>query len=425
MTAIAAPSPLDSRIRQRAVVASISGNVLEWYDFAVYGYFAPIIAQKFFPSDSPDASLLAAYGAFAAGFLMRPIGGFLFGYLGDRIGRRRTLILSIALMAGPTFLIGVMPDYSVIGVWASVLIVAMRMLQGLSVGGECTTSVTYLVEQAPPGRRGLFASWINFGCIGGILLGSAVGALVHTFWETEVQDWAWRLPFLLGLSVGVLGLVLRRGLPDSAGGSVLREHAPVARAFRHEWRSMLRVCGIWLVNAVGFYMMFLYITTYLQREVGLSAALALDINTISMVVLLLTIPIAGYVSDLVGRRVFMVGVPLLLLVLAYPLLWLMHHADPAFILPAQIVFALMLGTYGPVVSAVMAELFPREVRCSGMSIAYNLTLGLIGGTTPMVATYMIERTNDDLSIAWYLMAAAAISFVSALLTPETGREPLR
>lgn len=425
MTAIAAPSPLDNRVRQRAVVASISGNVLEWYDFAVYGYFAPIIAQKFFPSDSPDSSLLAAYGAFAAGFLMRPVGGFLFGYLGDRIGRRRTLILSIALMAGPTFLIGVMPDASVLGIWAAVAIVLMRMLQGLSVGGECTTSVTYLVEQAPPDRRGLYASWINFGCIGGILLGSAVGAVVHTFWEGEVQDWAWRLPFLAGLSVGVLGLVLRRGLPDSAASSELREHSPVAQAFRHEWRSMLRVCGIWMMNSVGFYMMFLYITTYLQREVGLSAAVALDINTISMIVMLITIPVAGYVSDIVGRRIFMVTVPFLMLVLAYPLIWLMHHADPTFILPAQIVFALMLGTYGPVVSAVMAELFPRAVRCSGMSIAYNLTLGLIGGTTPMVATYMIERTHNDLSIAYYLMAAAAISFVMALRTPETGRGPLR
>lgn len=424
MTALAA-SPGPDRIRQRAVVASVSGNVLEWYDFAVYGYFAPIIGRKFFPSDSPDASLLAAYGAFAAGFLMRPLGGFLFGYLGDRIGRRNTLILSIAMMAGPTFLIGVLPDASVLGVWAAVLIVAMRMLQGLSVGGELTTSVTYLVEQAPPGRRGLFASWINFGVVGGILLGSAVGALVHTFWEAEVQDWAWRLPFLFGLSVGVLGLVLRRGLPDSVRASELQEHAPVARAFRHEWRAMLRVCGIWLVNAVGFYMMFLYITTYLQREVGLGAAVALDINTMSMVVLLLTIPVAGYVSDLVGRRVFMIGVPFLVFALAYPLLWVMHHADPALILPAQMVFALMFGIYGPVVSAVMTELFPREVRCSGLSIAYNLTLGLIGGTTPMVATYMIERTNDDLSIAWYLMAAAAISFVSALATPETGREPLR
>lgn len=425
MTAIAAPPALDDRIRRRAVVASISGNVLEWYDFAVYGYFAPVIAQKFFPSNSPDSSLLAAYGAFAAGFLMRPLGGFLFGHLGDRIGRRRTLILSIVLMAGPTFLIGVMPDYSAIGVWAAVLIVAMRMLQGLSVGGECTTSVTYLVEQAPPGRRGLFASWINFGCIGGILLGSAAGALIHTFWEAEVQVWAWRLPFLAGLSVGVLGLVLRRGLPESTHGGELRERAPIARAFRHEWRSMVRVCGIWTVNAVGFYMMFLYITTYLQREVGVAAALALDINTISMVVLLLTIPVAGYASDLMGRRFFMVGVPAVLLVSGYPLLWLMHHADPALILPAQIVFALLLGTYGPVVSAVMAELFPREVRCSGMSVAYNLTLGLIGGTTPMVATYLIARTHDDLSIAWYLMAAAAISLAFTVRIPETARMDLR
>ena len=423
MTAIAAPLNLCDR--QKAIWASITGNVLEWYDFAVYGYFAPVIAQKFFPSDSPDSSLLAAYGAFAAGFLMRPLGGFLFGHLGDRIGRRRTLVLSIVMMAVPTFLIGVMPDYSVIGVWAGVGIVGMRMLQGLSVGGECTTSVTYLVEQAPPGRRGLFASWVNFGCIGGILLGSAVGALVHTFWEAQLQDWAWRLPFLGGLSVGILGLLLRRSLPDSVQSSELREHSPVTRAFRREWPAMLRVCGIWLVCAIGFYMMFLYITTYLQREVGLSAAMALDINTISMVVLLLITPLAGYLSDIVGRRIFMVGVPLALMVLAYPLLWVMRHDSLALILSAQMVFAILLGAYGPVVSAVMAELFPREVRCSGMSIAYNITLGLIGGTTPMVATYLIARTNDDLSIAWYLIAAATISFISALYTPETAKTPLR
>ncbi|HYD08196.1 MAG TPA: MFS transporter, partial [Reyranella sp.] len=205
----------------------------------------------------------------------------------------------------------------------------------------------------------------------------------------------------------------------------LREHSPVTRAFRREWPAMLRVCGIWLVCAIGFYMMFLYITTYLQREVGLSAAMALDINTISMVVLLLITPLAGYLSDIVGRRIFMVGVPLALMVLAYPLLWVMRHDSLALILSAQMVFAILLGAYGPVVSAVMAELFPREVRCSGMSIAYNITLGLIGGTTPMVATYLIARTNDDLSIAWYLIAAATISFISALYTPETAKTPLR
>lgn len=417
---------VESGNRRRVVAAGIAGNVLEWYDFAVYGYFAPIIAERFFPSHSPTASLLAAYGAFAAGFLMRPLGGFLFGHLGDRIGRRKTLILSVALMAGPTFLIGVMPDAGDIGVAAAGLMILMRMLQGLAVGGEYTTSVVYLVEQAPPNRRGYYGSWSLFGCIGGILLGSAAGAFVNTVWTAEVHDWAWRLPFLVGLAVGLTGFILRRGLPESLADKDKEEHKlPLAKAFSEEGPAMAKVLGISVVNAVSFYMIFIYITVFLERQVGLSASTALDVNTLSMLAMLAVVPFFARLSDRVGRKPLLVGAALGLVLLSYPLLWIMHHPDAMTIFFGQLGFSILIGCYVAVQPTAMAEMFSPGVRCSGMAVAYNVTLGILGGTTPMVCTYLIEKTGDDLFIAWYLMAAAAFSLAVVSTLKETAKAPLR
>lgn len=422
----AATTAVETGVRRKVVVAGISGNVLEWYDFAVYGYFAPIIAEKFFPSSSPIASLLAAYGAFAAGFLMRPLGGFLLGHLGDRLGRRKTLILSVLLMAGPTFVIGVMPDHADIGAAAAALMVVMRMLQGLAVGGEYTTSVIYLVEQAPPDRRGYYGSWSLFGAIGGILLGSAMGAFIHTVWAAEVHEWAWRLPFIVGLAVGLIGFLLRRGLPESLADDDRADHSwPLAAAVRQEGPTMLKVAGISVVNAVGFYMIFIYITVFLERQVGLSPATALDINTVSMVVMLVAIPVFAHLSDRYGRKPMLAGAAFGLMMLSYPLLWIMHHPDPMLILLGQVCFSFLVGCYLAVQPTAMAEMFPSGVRCSGMAVAYNLTLGIVGGTTPMVCTYLIEKTGDDLFIAWYLTAAAAISLSVVLTLRETAKEPLK
>ncbi|MBI3800162.1 MAG: MFS transporter, partial [Deltaproteobacteria bacterium] len=290
---------------QRLIVAGIAGNVMEWYDFAVYGYFAQTIGQHFFPSKDPVASLIAAFGVFAAGFLMRPFGGLVFGHIGDKIGRKAALTLSVIAMAVPTFLIGILPDYAQMGVAASVLIVVLRLVQGLSVGGEYTTSVVFLVEGAAPNRRGLMGSWSVFGAVAGILLGSAVGALLTSVLSSEtVSAWGWRVPFLLGLAVGLSGLYIRRQLPEAPvqPSNEKPVTSPIVEAFRSEWRALLRVAGFNILNAVGFYMIFVYVVTYLKQIVHIQAAQALDINTINMVILLLLIPAAGALSDRVGRK---------------------------------------------------------------------------------------------------------------------------
>jgi MHS family proline/betaine transporter-like MFS transporter len=417
----------ETGVSRPIVLAGIAGNVMEWYDFAIYGYFAQVLGQHFFPSRDQTASVIAAFGVFAAGFLMRPIGGLLFGSIGDRIGRKAALTLSVIAMAVPTFLIGLLPDYARVGVAASVLMVVFRLVQGLAVGGEYATSVVFLVEGAAPGRRGLMGSWGVFGSVAGILLGSAVGALITSVLSAEaVQTWGWRMPFLAGLAVGLAGLYIRRHLPEAAARPAAETPptSPVREAFRTEWRAILRVAGFNVLNAVGFYMMFVYVVTYLQQVVHVRAAQALDINTTNMVVLLLLVPVAGALSDRIGRKPLLVVAALGTFVLAWPLFWLMHHPDSRLILTGQMGFAVLVGLFLGAVPATMVEAFPARVRCSAVSVGYNLCLGVLGGTTPMVTAYLIARSHNDLSPAFYLMAAAAVSLIVTFRGHETAWAPL-
>jgi len=413
--------------RRWRILAGMAGNVMEWYDFSVYGYFAATLGRRFFPSADPVASLLAAFGVFAAGFLMRPVGALLFGHIGDRFGRQKALTLSVLCMAVPTFLIGVLPDHQQVGVAASVLLVGLRLMQGLSVGGEFTTSVVFLVESAAPDRRGFIGSWSPFGATAGMLLGSAVGALTSAvFSAAAVEAWGWRVPFLLGLAVGLTGLYLRRQPLETPPPRGVEQPpaAPVREAFRTQWQAMLRVAGLNVLFAVGFYMVAVYAVTYMQQIVHVRAAEALDLNTLSLGVLVLTQLAAGTLSDRVGRKPLLVGSALGTLALAWPLFWLMHQPVVSLMLMGQLGFAVLIGLFSGGLPAAMVEVLPARVRVSAVSIAYNLSLGVLGGTTPMAATYLLAWSHDALAPAYYLMAAAVVSLGVSLCWRETAQAPL-
>ena len=415
----------EARQRRKVIVAGVTGNVLEWYDFAVYGFFAPIIGRLFFPSDDPTVSLIASFGAFAAGFLMRPIGAIIFGFIGDKIGRKRALVLSVLLMAIPSGMIGILPDHATIGVSAAVLMVLMRMLQGMAVGGEYTSSIVYLAEHAPSKRRGFFTSWTLVGAVGGILLGSGVGALLSNLLSAEaVSDWGWRIAFLSGIAVGVVGLLIRRHLPEMPKTESNDSANPIIDAFRTEWRAVTQVIGINIFNAVGFYLMFVYAVTWLIKEVKVPRSDALDINSVSLAVLLVLVPVFGALSDKVGRKSLLLFGSGGAVLLGYPLIMLMHHVDFMMIMMGQIGFAILLAAYLSAIPATLTEMFPSRVRVSALSVGYNISLAIFGGTTPLVATWIIERSHDDLSIAWYLICGAAISFVFTVRLPETAHKPL-
>jgi MFS transporter, MHS family, proline/betaine transporter len=411
---------------RRAIIAGLAGNVMEWYDFSVYGYFASSIGRHFFPAQDAVSSLIAAFGVFAAGFLMRPLGSLLFGHIGDKMGRKIALTASVALMAIPTFLIGTLPSYQQIGVMASVLLVVMRLLQGLSVGGEYTISSIFLVERSAAGRRGFSGSFAEVGACSGILLGSALGALVTTVLDrAAVDSWGWRIPFLIGITVGIVGLYIRRHtIEESAPQGRQRITAsPVSEAFT-EWRTIVRLIGLGAVGAVGFYMCFVYVTTYLRQIDHIAQSTALDINTISMLVLLLLLAPVGALSDRFGRKPVLLIATGGMLMLAWPLFWMLHHSAPFVILLGQLGFAVLSACFWGTIPVTMVELVPARVRCTVLSLGYNTGMAILGGLTPMVAVYTIKRSQYDLSPAFLLMAAAAVSVVVVIGLRETYKIPL-
>jgi MHS family proline/betaine transporter-like MFS transporter len=412
----------EAHLPWRLIAAGAAGNVMEWYDFAVYGYFAATIGKKFFPADNPTTSLIAAFGVFAAGFLMRPLGGIVFGHIGDHVGRKAALTISVLAMAIPTFLIGILPTHDVLGPTAAVLLVVLRLIQGLSVGGEYTTSIVFLVESSGRRHHGFAGSWSGFGATAGILLGSAVGAIITSVLPPEdVHSWGWRLPFLLGLGVGLMGLYVRKRLPEPPMPKTeSSQRTSMVATIRDHWRVILRIALVCIVLGVSFYLTFVYLVTYMQQVGGMAEGEALEINTINMAILLAIMPTAGWLSDRVGRRPILLAATIGMLAFAWPLFWMVHHASPVWSFFGQLGFTILIGMMA-VVPVLLVELAPAAVRCTVVALGYNLSLGLLGGTAPMAAAWLIGRTGNDLSPAFYLMGAAAISLVVILRLPETGQ----
>lgn len=403
------------------MVAGIAGNLMEWYDFAIYGYMVPIIGSLFFPSDDPVASILATFSAFAAGYLARPLGGLIFGHIGDRYGRKAVLNLSIVTMGLSTFGIGLLPTTLQIGVAGATLLVALRILQGISVGGEYTGSITFVLEHAPPHRRAFATSWIGVGASLGFLIGSGVGTLMQqVFTPEDLQGWAWRLPFLLGIVITAIGYFIRRHAPEPPRQKEMpMEKAPIIVAVKDYWRPMLQLMGLALAVNAGFYMMFVYANTYLTEHMHFSTARAMEINTLNLLFLTIMIPVAGYITDKLGRKPVLITGMLGLALCSYSLFWMMHQATEQMIFLGQFGFALLIAWIWGANPAAQAEILPQNVRVSAFSIAYSICLAIFGGTTPLVAAYLLERTADDFAPVWYLIALSLVSLVAVFTIPET------
>jgi MHS family proline/betaine transporter-like MFS transporter len=406
---------------KRTIIAGLAGNVMEWYDFGVYGFFAAAIGSQFFPSDNPSTSLIASFGVFAVGFIARPLGGLLFGHIGDHLGRRAAIIGSVALMIAPTLLMALLPTHNQIGLAAPILLVVLRLAQGLAVGGEYTTSMVLLVEEAQTRRRGLVGSFAPFGALGGLLLGSAVGAILMAVLPGDAAArWGWRLAFFNGLLIGLVVLAIRRRLPPEPAIAESEEarKSPLIEAFRTQWRTILKVVGFTLGNGVGFYLCFVYVSTWLKEHHNMSTSVALTLNSLAILLMMILIPIAGGISDRIGRKpVLFLGAAGFALC-AWPVFKLMSVATPAAVLGGQCAFAFFLSCYGAS-PAFLVEAFPKHVRCSGLSVGYNLAQSVFGGTVPMVAVYLTKVTGDPLAPAFYLSVAG---FVSLLMASLIGRD---
>lgn len=411
----------------RNTIGGIFGNILEWYDFAVFGFLAPIMGGLFFPADDPMAGLIKTYGVFAAGYLMRPLGGIVFGHIGDKYGRKKALQLSIVIMAIPTVLVGCLPTHAQLGVTATLLLILLRLLQGISVGGELIGSVSFLVESAPPERKGLQGSWTLFSAIGGILLGSlVVTVMTYSLGHHAMQSWGWRVPFLSGILILAIGTWLRKELVESP--DYLKEqakstlpHSPLKEILVEMPGRILQLSLVIMLFSMSFYMLFVWMPTYLTRMVKPPVNHALTINTISMVLLICIIPLAGALSDKIGRKKVLIWATILLGLVAYPLFRVIDQGTMLTVLAAQMLFAVLVGALQGPMPALLVEMFPTRTRNTGIGICYNLALAIFGGTSPLVSTWLIQQTGNLASPAIYIVIMAMISLVG-LLTLKTGKD---
>jgi MFS transporter, MHS family, proline/betaine transporter len=422
--------PPDLRHR---IMAGFIGNVVEWYDFALYGYLAGVIAPVFFPSDNPTAGLIATYGIFAAGFVMRPLGAAVFGWFGDRYGRARTMQISVSMMALPTLLLGILPSHAQAGILAPILLVLVRLIQGLSVGGEFSSSVTYLVETAPSGKRGLTGSWANMGSMTGSLMGVGAAALTTTLFDpATLSDWGWRIPFLAGGLLGATAIWMRRNLHESAR---FRGHldtrvatSPLMEAFTTNRRETLLA----LVFAAGygtcFYLAFVYLPEWLAGNGLMARDNALTINTAATLAIIPAMPLAAIAGDRwFPRRTWIAAAMLLTALVSWPLYaWMARSGGSlaSVITTHVLTFALLSVPLGSA-PALFVEMFPERDRLSGYSVAFNVGIGIFGGATPMIATSLIAVTGALTAPALYLSLAALVAVTALALTPDHSRGPLR
>jgi MFS transporter, MHS family, proline/betaine transporter len=421
--------PRDHHMPLLPALAGAVGNVLEWYDFGLYGLFAPILAPLFFPAHDRIASLIGVYGGFAIGFAARPLGGAVLGHVGDRVGRRAVMVSSIVLMGVATTAMAILPTYEAIGVGAPVLLLLIRVLQGFSVGGEFTGSVAYLVETAPGKRRGLAGSIANIGATAGMLLAAGVATATVMFASSmEVQRWAWRVSFLVGGVIAVAGYVLRHRLRDTgyAPKPSARDSLPLREAIAKAPRAMLLALLFTSGYGVANYLTMVFLPTYAAEFGGVADGQALQANTAGQALALFVVPLAAWVTDrVVPRRTLLIIAFAAEFAVAWGSFGLVAHGHVGGVWAAQLSFAFLLALIMAAEPATLAELFRSEFRLSAYSVTFNLGIGLAGGTAPMIAVALIGATGNDMAPAWYLMFASAIAAGAAFLMADRSRKPLR
>ncbi|TDD86108.1 MFS transporter [Saccharopolyspora karakumensis] len=419
----------DPATLRRSVAAGAVGVFVHWFDWAAYAYLASTIASVFFPAGDATAGLLAVFGVFAVSFGIRPVGALVFGPLGDRIGRKRTLSLVIFMMSGATLVIGLLPGYSTIGIAAPLLLVLLRLLQGFAAGGEFGSAASFLAEHAPRRRRGFGVSWLEVGSLLGFLAGSFVFFLLSVgLSEEQLTSWGWRIPFLIAAPLGVVGFIIRNKIEDTPEYRALEEadtvpSRPVRELLRHNGTQLLQVAGLMTMMHVPFYAILTYLVTYETDHLGHSSGDAALLSTAISLIGLILVPAFGRLSDRIGRRPVLIGAGIALFVLSTPAYLAMRTGlVGTWIggLALGAVLSAILGTY----AVWSAEIFPTRVRQGGLSIAYNITAALFAGTVPYLMTVLIAATGSTLVPGPYLMVAAAVGLVAAFTLRETAGNPL-
>ncbi len=429
MTAIAEAHPVldftEKRRRIFAIVGASSGNLVEWYDFYTYAFTAIYFASSFFPSGNQTTQLLNTAGVFAAGFLMRPIGGYVFGWIADKHGRRTSMLISIVMMCGGSLVIACLPTYSSIGVAAPILLLLARLAQGLSVGGEYGTSATYMSEVAIGGQRGFYASFQYVTLIGGQLLAVLVVVIVLQFMsEAEIKDWGWRIPFFIGAATAVVAFYLRRSLEETSSTETRqrKEAGSLAAIFRNHTRPFCIVLGFTAGGSLIFYTFTTYMQKYLVNTAGMDAKTASRLMTVVLFVYMILQPVFGALSDRIGRKTSMMLFGGLATLATIPILSALSTIkDPIAAFFLIIAALAIVSFYTSISGLVKAELFPAEVRALSVGLSYAIANAIFGGSAEYVALWFKQEGHEPWFF-WYVTVMVAISFIAALIMPDSRKQ---
>ena len=417
-------------VLRRAITASALGNATEWFDYGVYAYVATEIGHNFFPG---QYETLATLLVFAVSFVLRPLGGMVWGPLGDRLGRQRVLALTIIIMSASTFCVGLLPGYATIGIWAPILLILLRVVQGFSTGGEYGGAATFMAEYSPDRRRGFFGSFLEFGTITGFTFAVLVVAGTEAaIGDAAMTEWGWRIPFLIAGPLGLIGLYLRLKLEDTPVFRELAEHGETEAeassafkdVFREYWPVMLKLAGLVIALNVANYTLLAYLPTYLQGTINMSSGDTDLLVVVGQVAMLVFIPLAGGLSDRIGRKPLWWFSLIGLFVLAIPMFLLMSQGT-GWAIVAFTVLGLVYVAQLATISATFPAMFPTHVRFTGFAITYNVATAAFGGTAPFVNEWLIGSTGDNLIPAYYMMAACAVGMLALARVPETAGASIR
>lgn len=424
---------MENRVIRRVLIASLVGSSIEWFDYFLYGTVAGLVFNKvFFPSEDPVVGLLLSYATFALSFFIRPFGGIIFSHIGDKIGRKKTLVMTLSLMGLATAGMGLLPTYETIGIWAPILLILLRLIQGIGLGGEWGGALLLAVEYAPREKRGLFGSIPQMGVTIGLLLGTLVmSVMTLIFSEEQFLLWGWRIPFLMSAVLVLIGLWIRNGIDETPSFKKVKEKGEIVRiplfeTIKTQWREVLIAIGGKVVETAPFYIFGTFIVSYATANLGLSKTEALNAVTIATVVSTILIPIMGSLSDKYRRKpLYLIGT-LLMILYAFPYFWLLQQKTTATLIIATVIGLGIIWTpITAVLGTMFSEIFKSNVRYTGISLGYQIGAAVAGGTAPLIATALLNKFNDSyVPVAIYMILTSLISLVAIWFVHDRNNERL-
>ncbi|QDG94431.1 MFS transporter (plasmid) [Rhizobium sp. NIBRBAC000502774] len=403
----------------REIVAASLGNAFEWFDFIIYGYFATILAKLFYPPGDDFTALLLVMSTFALGFIVRPLGSVIFGLYSDRYGRKKALLLTIWLMVAGTAGIGLAPTYELAGWTGAIVIVIARLLQGFASSGEYGSAVAFLVEKAPPERRNLYASFQMTSTMLAIVMAGVTGTLMVQFLDQQaLESWGWRVPFLFGLLIGPVGYYIRKSVDETTefkSAASLSGKLVLQKIFGEHLRSTMAALMITVAGTVSFYLLLVYMPTFARRELELGGITPFLSSTLAGIVLIIICPLTGFLADKISPKALLGGGLVMMAAAAYPFFaWLISAPSPARLMTTMALVSIPLAIISALTPAVVSNLYPAEVRSTGLSITYNIPPTLFGGLSPLVVSYLIATTGDKAAPAYYIVLVATVGLAGVL-----------